>query len=175
MSGYIWDQEIGETAVTFDLHSASASEAKSYVRDNVHDGVRCPCCEQYAKVYRRKLNSNMGRFLISLIQRSDVSVNDGWVHYSQCKFRGRDYSYLDVSYFDLASQRPNDDTGKRSSGFWRPTRRGVNFANNNLAVPKYIHVYNGSLLDFSPDLVNIVTCLGSDFSYEELMEEGVEV
>jgi len=157
----------------FDLQNKSALEAQAYVNSHLHagKGISCPCCSQYAKVYSRKLNSNMGRFLISLIRCSNSSTDGGWVHYSRCKFRGRDYNYLDVSYFALAEQRTNEDTDKRRSGFWRPTQRGIDFVGGNISVPRHAYVYNGRLLGFSDEQVDIITCLGIYFSYEELMNE----
>ena len=36
-------------------------------RERWLEGMECPCCNQNVKLYKRKLNSNMARFLCSLV------------------------------------------------------------------------------------------------------------
>ena len=40
------------------------ADARDELRDLVNDGHRCPCCTQFAKVYRRKIHSTTARELI---------------------------------------------------------------------------------------------------------------
>lgn len=42
----------------------SLAEAQAWLRDRIDDGETCPCCDQFAKVYRRRLNASMARGLI---------------------------------------------------------------------------------------------------------------
>jgi len=49
----------------------SLEYSRSWVAQNAREGVVCPCCGQYAKVYRRKLNSSMAYVLI-LIWRQQL-------------------------------------------------------------------------------------------------------
>ena len=44
--------------------SDSLGTAREWLRSQAKDGARCPCCRQYVKVYRRKLNSSMSRALM---------------------------------------------------------------------------------------------------------------
>lgn len=162
--------------MTFNLHSATASEAKDYVLANLSDGVRCPCCEQYARIYRRKLNNAMARLLIWLVRHYQEENRWYSIHefpLIQGRRGGGDFAKL--SYWGLAISfdqeceildHPGDE---QHSGKWRPELKGVDFVRNTILVPEYAYVYNGRLLGFSDDHVDIMTCLGTSFSYEELM------
>jgi len=72
-------------------------EARDHVNENKETGSFCPCCGQYAKVYYRKFNRNMARFLISLAKKATSEKK--WVHYSDCDFFARDYA--GVTYWGL--------------------------------------------------------------------------
>lgn len=52
-------------------------DVKEWLRARVRRGERCPCCTQFAKVYRRKLNTGMARVLIWLYHQPFAP--GGWV------------------------------------------------------------------------------------------------
>ena len=39
-------------------------EAKNWLRARIAKGATCPLCHKYAKLYKRKLNSGMAKFLL---------------------------------------------------------------------------------------------------------------
>ena len=139
-------------------------EAREYVGARLDAGVTCPCCDQYVRRYRRKLNANMIQFLISLYRWGSVSP---WVDYRKCRFRGRDYNYL--AHWGLAELQPNDDTKKKASGLWRITPEGAQFALRRIVVPKYLYFLNNAVVGKSDELTDVLTALGSQFNYQELM------
>ena len=166
--------------MTFDLQSASASEAKSYVRTNVYDGVRCPCCEQYAKVYKRTVNSAMARLLIWLHRKSQQEYRWYNIHefpLIQGRRGGGDFAKL--AYWGLVKSYDQEvENGTQSSspyslgsGRWKIVPDGSDFVANTALIRKYANVYNGKLLGLSGDMIGISTCLGTHFSLEELMNE----
>ena len=53
-------------------------EARAALEAGLDKGTHCPCCEQYAKICRRKLNSGMTRSLISLYKRTR-DFGDEWI------------------------------------------------------------------------------------------------
>jgi hypothetical protein len=53
-------------------------EAKTALQAGLRKGVICACCGQFAKIYKRKLNSSMARTLITFYRRA--KTKPGWVH-----------------------------------------------------------------------------------------------
>jgi hypothetical protein len=126
--------------------------------------VNCPCCQQKCKIYKRKLNANMARFLISLMRHEETE----WVHYKECDFTGRDYPY--VSLWGLAETRGSGETAKRMSGFWRLTPKGRSFVQGGLRISSHIKLYNNTVGAYEGS-TSIQEALGSKFDYAELMGE----
>lgn len=152
-------------------------EAKAEVLAGRDDGVACPCCGQYCKVYQRTLNSAMARFLIWLVLEYEhrwtddhgghlwISVNDGPL--IQNRKGGGDFAKL--RYWGLIEQMANDDDTKRTSGYWRPTSIGIAFAHDRITVPKQVKLYLNDPIGFSEERVSIRDALGTKFDYQELM------
>ena len=76
--------------------------------------------------------------------------------------------FAKLAHWTLIRQRVNEDTGKRTSGVWAPTKRGVEFAYGRIAIASHVHLYNNSPVGFS-GRTNIHGALGTKFDYEELM------
>jgi hypothetical protein len=152
------------------------AEAKAWLESRKFAGAHCPCCEQLAKIYRRKLNSAMARDLIWLVRKA-ATQPEGWVEVSLIGpislHRSRELAKL--VYWGLVEPRLIESVrGARTSGIWRPTSRGIAFANGRIALPKYVLVYNGEFLGYSPDgMTTITDALGDNFSYAELWGAAV--
>lgn len=154
-------------------------DAKTYVLAKRDEGVPCPCCGQYCKVYPRSLNAAMARFLIWLVReyearkRNDaatdlwISVNDGPL--IQNRKGGGDFAKME--HWGLIEQMQNDDETKRTSGFWRPTQSGIDFVYGRVMVPKKAMLYMNECIGFSEEKINIREALGTTFDYQELMGE----
>lgn len=145
--------------------SVPLGHAKQWLRDRVEDGAECPCCTQYAKVYRRKINSGMARALINQWRAAGqqlVHTKDLWLKFS------KEAAQLQWWGLIAQDQTPRDDGGQ--SGWWNITDLGADFIRNRLSVPKYAYVYDGRLLRLDTSKsVNIIDCLGTRFDYQELM------
>lgn len=148
-------------------------DARNKLRELVDDGYACPCCTQFAKVYRRKVNSSMARGLIAAYHA-----------------HGREYGYLQdvrrvhgqtdnreeskLRYWGLMEEEADirrDDGGR--AGWWRVTERGETWALGTISIPKYARIYDGRLLNLVPgEQVTILDALGDRFNYRELMEGG---
>lgn len=151
------------------LKPTSLEGAKQWLRARFDDGADCPCCGQFVKRYRRKLNSNMVRFLVSL-GKAQRSSGEPWVDYRDCAFRGRDYNQ--IAHWGLAETAPlSSDSEKRTSGMWRATELGFAFLEGRERVPSHCYIYNGSALGFSEELISIHEATGSHFDFSELMRE----
>lgn len=145
--------------------TATLDVARGWLRERVDEGVKCPCCTQMAKVYRRKITSTVARDLILVCHR--YTVGD-WFHLPTEGGYGGDFAKL--AYWSLAEQdigvRPD---GSDRVGWWRITDDGERYVADQLRVPKYARVYNGRCLNLMGDLVGVRDALGTKFNYADLM------
>lgn len=140
--------------------------AKDYLRSNWAKGVTCPCCEQFVKLYKRKLNSGMALTLIRIYRHSQ-----GWVPVKeflrQNKWHnGHDWTLL--RFWGLLEEKQHAK-GENSSGYWRITAKGISFVLNHITVPKRMLMYNQSCYGFEGGETSISEALGNKFNYQELM------
>jgi len=133
------------------------------------DGGECPVCGQTIKVYRRKLNANMARFLIRLVRK--FKETQDWVKYTDIRTdgEGRDYSY--ITKWGLAITAPavrSADT--KDSGLWKPTEKGIQFAQNLVKVPSHVYLYDNKVIGWEQSPCDIQSALGRKWSWKELMD-----
>ena len=144
-------------------------EARNRLRELVDDGCSCPCCTQFAKVYKRKVNSSMAVGLIAMYRAFGTEY--GYVQDLR-RQRGatdnREESKL--RYWGLAEEenivRP--DGGR--AGYWRVTDKGAAWALDQIRIPKYARIYDGRCLGLLGEPVSIIDALGDRFDYRELMD-----
>lgn len=142
-------------------------EASQHVFDRLKEGVQCPCCDQFCKLYKRKLNSQMAMWLMWLVVEYENDV--GWVDIRRSPVRGGDYAKL--VHWGLIEQMPKPvgDTTRRTSGHWRPTAKGIAFVHLRVTVPEKVHLYANNVVGFSEKHCDIRDALGKKFNYYELM------
>jgi hypothetical protein len=152
-------------------------EAREYVNIGRKQGVFCPCCRQYAKIYNRKLNKDMALALVYMFLEYFKTANE-WVHVEELFIKrnqkcSHDWALLRFWGLIEENQEP-PDPDKRTNGLWRITIRGKAFVNDTrVIVRKRIVLYNNKLMDFDGDEINIIEALGNDFNYQELMNEVI--
>jgi hypothetical protein len=131
------------------------------------EGAHCPCCDQFAKIYRRRINKTMARSLIALYK---AGGNREPVHSPSVLGQNRGEEAR-LSYWGLIVEAEGlrDDGGRR--GWWQVTRRGELFLAGALTVPAYALVYNGVCLELAGDPVTFGDCLGVKFSLRDLMDD----
>jgi hypothetical protein len=143
------------------------SEAQAWLRARVDDGAHCPCCKQFAKVYKRRINARQALALITLWR----ACGQDWGHVPSIDKRlagdGGMIAYLRWWGLIEESQERRADGGR--AGWWRITDQGGSFVRGVKSVPKYAHIYDGSCLRFSGDMVTIRDALGAKFDYDKLM------
>lgn len=143
------------------------SAAQQWLLSRVKSGARCPCCNQYTKVYRRQINSGMARSLIAIYLHGPQGQ---WVHLpTQVGARSREEGKL--RYWGLVEEQvevQRDDGGR--AGYWRITDAGRAWVTGQSTVAKYAAVYNNMVLQRYGDQVTISEALGSRFNYTELMQ-----
>lgn len=140
-------------------------DARKWLRDQVVDGARCPCCNQLAKVYRRPINAGMALSIIKML-----------------RFGGLEYQYIPASigaksreegklrYWGLIEEElevRREDGGR--AGWWRVTPKGRDWVLERITVPKYARIYDAKLLGLTGPEVTIRQALGTKFNLDELM------
>lgn len=154
-------------------------EAKKWLRARILDGDRCPCCNQYAKVYERKLNAGMALALVHIhLVTGRLRPQDGWLRIPKdlegigntvsTVLGNREYPKL--RYWGLLEAQGDEN------GLWRITPEGVQFVLGALSVPKTVLLYDGKVLKnvpgqppHNPPMTDIREALASKFDYDELM------
>lgn len=145
------------------------AEARRQVEHGRADGVTCPCCGQFAKTYRRKLNSSMAYALLVIARRTD-----DWFHLFDflAKQRVKASDAPSLRHWGLIEEKgEGKDDGNPRAGFYRVTELGRAFAGGRASVPRHMLIYNDQLLGFSEERIAIREALGDRFDYDELMSE----
>jgi hypothetical protein len=141
--------------------TVTLGRAREDTRKYVDEGVRCPCCTQFAKVYKRKINSGMARTLIHIYR--NVAVGETFHLPTVIATQVSPSKHAtSVSWWGLLEPKPGD-------GNWALTDNGRRFVEGYISFPKYAHLYDGKVLRFSGDQVDIKRALGARFDYAELM------
>lgn len=144
------------------------TQAKIYIADNARKGTRCPCCYSFIKLYKRKFNSGMARFLIGLYKQGGTATASKIIIAEKLGNAGSDYCLLE--FFGLMKTQPNIDPKKKKSGSWVLTNKGISFVEGSGQVRSHCIVFMGKLQGFSGVNVGIHKVLGKHFDYSELMD-----
>ena len=146
-------------------------EGKRWVMENLEDGVICPCCNQFAKIYKRKLNSGMAITLIRIYN----GVGVDWIHVKDFlrsnKF-SNSHDWTLLRYWGILQAKYAEQCDQKNNGYWRITQKGIDFIEKRVTVLSHVRLYDSNLLNLTGEQVTISDCLGSKFSYNELMGEA---
>jgi hypothetical protein len=147
------------------------SEIKKFLKDHMEDGTDCPACEQFVKLYKRKLNSSMSVTLLELYRkthktRSYIHVNE-LEEYKNLNGGG----FATLKHWGLIEECPKDhaEFHKKSSGYWKITQKGVDFCEGKIKVKQHVLIYNQKAVGFSEEEISITESLKDNFNYSELM------
>lgn len=162
-----WPEEVRDDPVdrsSFTRGGPSINDARRSLREQLADGTTCPVCDQYAKIYRRKIHANMAHTLFDMYRVAGRS----WCYLPDIPQKSRDTTFL--ALWDLIEEETTrrDDGGR--AGWWRITLAGEEWLLGKRKVPKYVYVYNGEIHGTDGEPWSIKDALGKKFSYNELME-----
>ncbi len=156
------------------------TDARQYVVNNRDVGVSCPCCDQFAKVYRRGLSGPMVYALI-VIERWTRS-NTGWLHVPEylskvctgTTTRGGDWAKM--VHWGLLQEKPVVRMdGAKHAGYYKITQLGLDFVNGRVQVPAHVFLYNKQKLERPiTKMISVEEALRKKFNYAELMADAAE-
>lgn len=153
------------------------TEAKETLLGSLQAGTICPCCEQFAKLYKRQIHSSMAAALIAFYKLCHGNTDPYFhtlellktlpaaLHQRACG----DFAKLSIWGLIEEKQKEEDGPG-RTSGRWRLTEKGGDFVRGAARVPQYVYLYNDSIKGWSENNVSISDCLKNKFDYEQLMK-----
>jgi hypothetical protein len=153
------------------------SDGRAQVRANLDKGIICPCCNQFAKRYVRKMSSIIARWLIAFARASGGDPAR-WVHVREpgkllggASSAARSGDYAKARYWGLLEEKSDEPSAgeKGSSGMWRLTPKGWSFVADRISVPERVLVFNNVPLEFQGADITIQTALGTNFNYKDLM------
>lgn len=146
------------------------SEAQDTVRSGAIDGIYCPCCGKWCKVYPRKLSAQMAQFLMGLVEI--FARRRDWVHVREVRGATAEKAATDASYlvhWGLLIPK-NRTKGEKSAGYYKPTQWGIDFVYERVRVKRKVYLYNNQPQDWSEETTAIREALGDAFDYDELFE-----
>lgn len=150
---------------------APLGQAREWLRGQATShGARCPCCQQFTKVYRRSINAGMAHALVTMFREAGTD----WLHVPTV-VGGRSREEGKLRYWGLVEEERQLRPDGGRSGWWRVTARGSAFVCRGLRVPKYALVYDGQPLRLDGAPVTISDCLGAKFNLAELLGAETDV
>lgn len=152
----------------------NVDEARRWVYDRLEDGVHCPCCDQYAKLYPRPLPSATARVMIEIFRRNEgrwfidlppvLDTMKGTAHQGG-------YGTL-AHHWGLLEAMPGErDDGSNRVGWWRLSDTGRAFVRGEVTVPKRALIYNNRCIGFRGEPITISDALREPFNYRDLWDD----
>jgi hypothetical protein len=153
------------------------SEAKSQLRQSLHAGAVCPCCNQFVKMYKRKITSSMAYGLI-LIYKESIGRKDPYFHIENY------FKTLDIPssvrgdvpklrFWGFIQPHEGELTdGNKNNGLYKITSLGTLFALGEITAQSHVQIYNNKMYGYAPESKNITIfdALTDKFNYQELMK-----
>lgn len=158
-------------------NTATLKEAKDLLKNEWSDGVECPCCTQFVKLYKRKITSSMAYALILIYryfknhpEKEYVHMNDYLNSIEGLPFAIKSGDNAKLRYWGLMEEKPEvRDDGSTRAGYWKITELGKQFVEGDTAVQSHAKVFNSKSYGLEGELITIQDALGNKFNYDELM------
>lgn len=169
--------------VALDPH-VSLETAKQWLHDRFEKGADCPCCHQFAKIYKRPFNKSMAYVLILIARYFRSAHPEEWLHVPSyiaevvasnprraAAVRG---DWAKMKLWGLLEEKPGERAdGSPRVGYYRLTPLGRRFVDREVKIPSHIYIYNAEALQrVVEETISIDDALGRDFSYAEIMEDA---
>ena len=135
-------------------------------------GTKCPCCDKHAQIYKRKFLRSMAIELINILPYYTMNPGMPLAINRYLVQRGIFHgSYSKLCFWGLLKQDTAQLAGKKHSGLYSITDKGILFAKNEVTIPEYVIEYNKSVIRFEGDDISIRHTFKNLFDYDELMNE----
>lgn len=152
-------------------NSTSLGAAEAFVTEKcaTNNGVICPCCGQFFKLYKKRCHQEMATFLIKLVRAWKTHMR----FYTTRDLYPRDHKATTegvlLRHWGLIEVLEANNTAGAPAGSYRPTDKGLQFVHGVISIPSHVHLLNNRAIGFSDKKITIREALGSKFNYDELM------
>jgi hypothetical protein len=130
----------------------------------------CECCGQKIVDWKKSVVSVAIASLCKLVNLYEGKA----IHLDEFNVKAKDRNFSQLVLWDLATPEINYDNGKRASGKWHPTTRGIDFVNRKITIPKHVVTRNNRLIATIGPNIGIYEALRTRFNYQELMCRNFE-
>ena len=139
-------------------------EARDWTRDRAEDGVECPLCTLYVRVYKHKCDSAMARTAIRMYH---AGAQHEPLHVPSLD--GDNHKVSQLAWWGLVRDEgaTREDGGR--GGYWWLTELGVAFVERRHRIRERVRIFDARVLSYRDEYVDIEDCLGDKFRYDELM------
>jgi len=158
---------------------STIAEAKQELRDGWHEGLECPVCTQFVKIYKRKITSSMAYTLILMYRYFKKHRYEEWVHMNDYlnSIEGLPGAIRNTGdnaklrYWGLLEEKPEvRNDGSKRAGYWRITELGKKFVEGEVTVQSHTKIFNSKTYGLIGETIGIKDALSNKFSYDELMK-----
>ena len=156
---------MSQLSIFGDNGGTSLAEARDWLRERLNQGATCPCCEQYAKVYRWSLYGSAARLLVRFWHEGGT---EEFVESKAVKGETQG-SASHLAFWSLVEHEPDRRPDGGKSGWWRVTAHGEGFIKSQETIPKYAYVYDGRVLRLEGEARTISEVLKEPFDWREHM------
>lgn len=144
---------------------------KSELRAKLDKGAHCDVCNQYVRMYKKRLSSTAVLMMIRLF-RLEQDTQEQYHHLNDL-MRGFSISgcgdFATSRFWGLVEEMPNDDPKKKASGMWALTDSGRKFVTKQVRVKSHAKTYNAKCYGLVGDYMDVEEALREKFNYQELM------
>lgn len=147
-------------------------QAQDWLRGQLDEGAVCPCCTQFARVYKRALSSAGARTVILLWRHHGLqfgNVPDLLKTYAPDIAHQGGYTVLGA-HWGLIEEAPERREDGGRAGWWRCTELGRAWIQGETTIPHKARLYNGRCLGLTGDPRTVHQALGTKFNLKTLME-----
>jgi len=148
------------------MTSLTVVDAQEMLRDNMEDGLDCPCCGRIVRITSIPLGAGKAVTLVRMMVWHDQHKDKEWIHpirdVNNWGLPSRDYGSCEYwGFVEKKGERKED--GNPDSGFWKLTPRGRAFASGLLRCPYRAFVWHEKLIAFSVEGTDVLESLGKKF------------
>lgn len=146
--------------------TATIAQARDFVHEHRIEGVRCPCCGEMRRIYRRRVTRAQVLFLRDLVRESvrrHAGTSMGLVDVREIEgqhMRGGDYAKL--KHWGLAFPDAKDP------GWWHLSAKGLTFLRGSTRIPKHLWIDGNEVVRESPEDVDVHDCYRERFVLPEI-------
>lgn len=142
-------------------------EAQDEFFDNLVEGIKCPCCDRWGKVYRWSLYPNAAALICRMVAESGAGQ---FVETKTIIERGLSRR-TEGRHWGLIEQESELRADGGRTGWWRVTPLGERFVSGESTIPKYAWVYDKKVIHLGGPEITLPEALKGKFDYNEMMSE----